>query len=100
MAFKWPEEIDTEKNPNRQLAQNLPMKEIFNLKFDAFIRERGDNNQGDNILLFGTDGGQFTHDRCGGRLPAIFVHPADATRYSPADNRYRTDFKELFRKIG
>ena len=94
MAFQWPEEIDTEKNPNRQLAHNLPMNEIFNLKFDAFIRDRGDKNQDNSILLFGTDGGQFTDDRCGGRLPAILVYPGST------NNNYRTDFKELSRKIG
>ena len=94
MAFQWSEEIDIEKNPKQQLAQNLPMNEIFNLKFDAFIRERGFNSQGDNLLLFGTDGGQFTDDRCGGRLPAIFVYPGST------NSNYRTDFKELSRKIG
>ena len=78
MGFKWPEEI----------AHNLPMKEIFSLKFDAFIREIGDATQGDHTLFLGTDGGQSIWSRCGGRLPAVYVLPGKT------DKDFRIDFKE------
>ena len=87
MVFKWPEEIDTEITPLKRIANNLPMKEIFSLKFDAFIREIGDATQGDYTLFFGRDGG-ISWSRCGGRLPAVYVHPGKT------DKDFRIDFKE------
>ena len=92
MTFKWPEQIATDEISNKLVAHNLPMKEIFKLKFDAFIREWGDENQGDNTLFVGTDGRQPAVDRCGGRLPAIFVLPGETNA------KFRIDFKKDFSK--
>ena len=88
MVFKWPEEIATDKNPIKKLAQNLPMNEIFSLKFDAFIREIGDATQGDHTLFLGTDGGDYLTSRCGAKLPAVHVLPGKT------DKDFRIDFKE------
>ena len=89
MVFKWPEEIDTDMTPLKQLGNNLPMKEIFSLKFDAFIREIGDETQNDHTLFLGTDGGQSIWSRCGGRLPAVYVLPGKT------DKDFRIDFKDF-----
>ena len=83
MGFKWPEETSsTHMSPLKLLAQNLPMKEIFNLKFDALIRGI------DGTLFWGTDGGIATYSRCGGQLPAIYI------KRGKTDKDFRIDFKE------
>ena len=83
MVFKWPEEISsTDITKLKLLAENLPMKEIFNLKFDASIRDIDDQ------LFWGTDGGIATYARCGGQLPAIYIK-----RFS-TNKDFRIDFNE------
>ena len=86
MAFKWPEKITTEDTPDKLIAQNLPMKEIYSLKFDAYLRQVG--GSGSRTLFYGTDGGTQTPNRCGGRLPMIKVQSGSS------GSKFRIDFKQ------
>ena len=84
MAFNWPETIATDETPRKLIAQNLPMNEIYSLKFDAFFRGTGDETG--RALFLGSDGGPSTNNRCGGRLPSMFVFPGSD------DDNFRIDF--------
>ena len=72
MTFKWPDQMGIENRPFTLLANELPMKEIYRLKFDVFVRTVEAPHR---LLFYGTDGGAASYERCGGKLPAIYMKP-------------------------
>ena len=84
VKYSWSEQITPEsgkllgsdggvlgKEDGGLLAEGLPMSKTWRLRMEVLFRP--DNRVSHRTIFQGTDGGSFSHTRCGGRLPGIWT---------------------------
>ena len=107
VKYIWPEQITPESgkllgSDGGVLAEGLPMSKTWRLRMEVFFRP--DDRVSHRTIFHGTDGGSFTHTRCGGRLPGIWTRhvapPISSGFYFSTLKRLFLLFQKNFKDFG
>ena len=69
ISYQWKDKITV--GDGKSLANNMMMLQTYRLRLEAFFRT--DKRKDWKTVFHGTDGGSFNQNRCGGRLPGIWI---------------------------
>ena len=69
ISYQWKDKITV--GDGKPLANDMLMLQTYRLRLEAFFRT--DKRTDWRTVFHGTDGGSFSQNRCGGRLPGIWI---------------------------